>query len=73
MEGSDNSLLWEVGGLFVAAVAGLALVVSQSPGIALGETFGTDPTGIALAAVAVVVGIVGYVALEVSTGEAFSD
>jgi hypothetical protein len=70
---SIDSRLLKVGGLLVAAVAGLAVVIAQTPGIELAATFGGGPTGIALAVVAVVVGIAGWIALEVSAGEAFAD
>jgi hypothetical protein len=65
--------LWKVVGLCVACVGGLFVVLTQTPGVELAATFGGGPVGIALAAVAVVAGIAGWVALEVSTEEAFAD
>jgi len=73
MEDAAKSHLLKAGGLFVAAVAGLALVLSQSPGVVPESMFGSGLAGIALTAGVVVLGIAGYVVLEVSTGEAFAD
>jgi len=66
-------LLWKVVGLCLACAVGLVVVLTQTPGIELAATFGSGPVGIALAALAVVAGVAGWVALEVSTDEAFAD
>jgi len=73
MGDSIDRRLLKVGGLVVAAVAGLALVLSQMPGVVPGAMFGRGPVGTALAVGVVVLGIAGYVVLEVSAGEAFAD
>jgi hypothetical protein len=70
---SPDHLLAKVAGLVVAAVAFLAVFLVTTPGIGLAAAFGTRPAGIALGALAVVLGVAGYVALEVSAGEAFSE
>jgi hypothetical protein len=57
----------------VAAVAGLVLVLGQLPGVVPESMFGSGPAGAALTVGVVVLGIAGYVVLEVSTDEAFAD
>ena len=73
MEDSAGRLLAKVAGLIVAAIAVFAVFLETTPGIELAAAFGTGPAGIALGVIAVVLGVAGYVALEVSAGEAFSD
>lgn len=67
------NLLAKVAGLFVVAVAVFVWFLVTTPGIELAAVFGSGPLGVALGAVAVVLGVAGYVALEVGTGEAFAD
>lgn len=73
MGDSIDPHLLKVGGLVVATVAGLVLVLSQIPGVVPKPMFGGGPVGSALTVGAVILGIVGYIILEVSAGEAFSD
>jgi hypothetical protein len=73
MADSIDRRLLKVAGLVVAAVAGLALVLSQMPGVVPEAMFGSGPVGTALTIGVVVLGIAGYVVLEVSAGEAFAD
>ena len=53
------------------AVFGVVVAV-QTPMLEFGGAFG-GPTGTALAVLAVLAGIAGWVALEAATGDAFSD
>ena len=54
------------------AVFGVVVAV-QTPMFEFGGAFGGGPTGTALAVLAVLAGIVGWVALEAATEDAFSD
>jgi hypothetical protein len=69
----DDRLLWKVAGVFAVSVAAFAGFLAVTPGIELTAAFGTGPVGVALAAGAVILGVAGYVALEVSADEVFAD
>jgi hypothetical protein len=70
MDENDRRLL-KVAALCVA-VFGVVVAV-QTPMLEFEGAFGGGPTGTALAVLAVLAGIAGWVALEAATGDAFSD
>jgi len=72
MDESDRLLL-KVAALCVAVFGGIVVVAVQTPMLEFGGAFGGGPTGTALAVLAVLAGIAGWVALEAATEEAFAD
>ncbi|PSP51371.1 hypothetical protein BRC67_07680 [Halobacteriales archaeon QH_3_68_24] len=68
----NDRRLPKVAALCVAVFGGIVVAV-QTPMFEFGGAFGGGPTGTALAVLAVLAGIAGWVALEAATEDAFSD